>query len=139
MHCPKCGEENLDDSMYCAACGEKIEPVEKENRKVKARVKIRFWPLLVSVIIIFAVIRCLPADCLGSLCTKRELFQIARNGAGGLLCSILIFAALFQFVLIFFCAVIALVASIFENEDNQKALMEAGIVITASTILWLAC
>ena len=85
------------------------------------------------------MIRCLPATCLGELCTKRDLFQIARNGAGGLLCSVLIFAALAQFVVMFLCGFFALLASVFDEESSKKTIMISGAVTTVSTILYVIC
>lgn len=122
---PKCEKEDHD---------------ENPEEKSKFHIKIRILPLTVSGALMFAAVRCLPATFLGELLTKRELFNFAQNGTGGLLCSILVFAALLQFVIMFVCGLLALLASVFDGGMISATLMgAAGLVATICAILYVVC
>ena len=66
MKCSKCGYEIKEENLFCTNCGEKIDvnknvkndviQTDKKSNKVKGKIKIRVWHILVLFIVIISII-----------------------------------------------------------------------------------
>ena len=62
MKCSKCGYEIKEGNLFCTNCGEKLDvkndviQTDKKSNKIKGKIKIRVWHIIVLFIVIISII-----------------------------------------------------------------------------------